>query len=281
MFYFGDDSSCSSGGTKLQDVFLFGGFYVDRKLSKSLEKRIAEIKVKFGSTADLPLKWNFKDLYPTYYAAGKAALLKALLAKSDEIRLEMVRLLDEFHATVLIAGIRGHSLQDLKTRREYHAWALTMILQRLGFVCGREDSSDVLRIQVTLDWPGGDIQKSHFAVFHKAYHDGLSHDGMQFKSGPLRAKGFSPALEYSSTEHNPLLQLADMMLGVCADFVKWSFTGRGVARLREMFPIVFRRLRSATPYYDEFTTGFVIAPHEFRRHIRQKYVDFQKQSRQP
>jgi hypothetical protein len=60
-------------------------------------------------------------------------------------------------------------------------------------------------------------------------------------------------------EHNPFLQLADVMLGVCADFVKWSFTGKPVAaRLRKMFPIVFGRLRSVY-YYDEFTTGFVIA----------------------
>jgi hypothetical protein len=145
-------------------VFLFGGYYVAASELKKLEKRVGEIKTKYGSNERLPLKWNFRDLKPVYVAAGQDALFQTLLAQSDTIRLEFLQLLTEFNATVLIAAIRGHSLNDLKTRREYHSWALTMILQRLGFDCGREDSTDTMKIQVMLDWPGADIQKAHFEV---------------------------------------------------------------------------------------------------------------------
>jgi hypothetical protein len=276
MFYFGDDSSCSSCGTKQQDVFLFGGYYIEPPRLKALEKRIQEIKLKHGGCARLPLKWNFLDLRAIYAAAGQLAMFTSLLAKSDLIRLELLQLLEEFKAIVLIAAIRGHSRNDLKKRREYHAWALAMIIQRLAFDCGREDSTNTLRLQLVLDWPGADIQKAHFDVFHMGYHDGKTSDGIVFKAGPLKVKGFFPALTYSSIEHNPFLQLADLMLGVCADFVKWSFTGRPVpARLRTMFPVVFRCVRSAY-YYSQFTTGFVIAPHDFRTHISQKYVEFDR-----
>jgi hypothetical protein len=171
---------------------------------------------------------NFRDLYPIYAAVGQDALYKNLLAQSDTIRLEFLQLLKEFDATVLIAAIRGHSLNDLKTRRAYHSWALTMMLQRLGFDCGREDSTDTMKIQVILDWPGADIQKAHFEVGHKAYHDGEGCDGQKYKAGRLRAKGFFPSLTYSSTEHNPFLQLADMTVGACTDFCKWSFSGKPV-----------------------------------------------------
>lgn len=278
MLYFGDDSCCSScGNVRQQDVFLFGGYYVAAAELKKLEKRIGEIKTKYGSNERLPLKWNFRDLKPVYVAAGQDVLFQTLLAQSDAIRLEFLQLLTEFNATVLIAGIRGHSLNDLKTRRDYHSWALTMILQRLGFDCGREDSTDTMKIQVMLDWPGADIQKAHFEVGHKAYHDGESCDGQKYKAGPLRAKGFFPALTYSSTEHNPFLQLADMTVGACTDFCKWSFSGKPVPpRLKDMFPIVFQQVRQVHNY-DRFTTGFAIAPLAFFQHMRKQYTEFWKQ----
>ncbi len=282
MIYFGDDSSCSSSGNvRQQDVFLFGGYYAARDALKKLERRIAEVKGKYGSNERLPLKWNFRDLQPIYAAAGKDPLYKNLLAQSDTIRLEFLQLLAEFNATVLIAAVRGHSLNDLKTRREYHSWALTMILQRLAFDCGREDSTDNLKIQVMLDWPGADIQKAHFEVCHKGYHDGESCEGQKYKSGPLRAKGFFPALSYSSTEHNPFLQLADMTVGTCTDFCKWSFSGKAVPpRLKQMFPAVFRQVRNVYNY-DRFTTGFAIAPAAFFHHVRQQYTEFGKQTQNP
>jgi len=281
MLYFGDDSSCSScGNVRQQDVFLFGGYYVARDALKKLERRIGEIKAKYGSNERLPLKWNFRDLYPMYAAAGQDALYKNLLAQSDTIRLEFLQLLKEFNATVLIAAIRGHSLNDLKTRRAYHSWALTMILQRLGFDCGREDSTDTMKIQVILDWPGADIQKAHFEVGHKAYHDGESCEGQKYKAGRLRAKGFFPSLTYSSTEHNPFLQLADMTVGACTDFCKWSFSGKPVPpRLKDMFPTVLQQIRQVYNY-DRFTTGFAIAPVAFFHHMRKQYTEFWKQAPQ-
>jgi len=276
MFYFGDDSSCSSCGSKLQDVFLFGGYRIAASELKRLERRIGEIKTKHGSNERLPLKWNFRDLRPIYTAAGQDVFFVTLLAKSDAIRLEFLQLLTEFHATVLIAAIRGHSLNDLKTRRQYHSWALTMVLQRLAFDCGRGDSTDSLNIQLMLDWPGADIQKAHFDVFHKAYYDGKSHDEQPYTAGPLRAKGFFPALSYSSTEHNPFLQLADMTVGVCTDFCKWTFSGKPVpSRLKTTFPIVFQQLRVVYGY-SPFATGFVIDPIDFFKCISRKYGEFCK-----
>jgi len=280
MLYFGDDSSCSSCGiARQQDVFLLGGYYVARDVLKKLERRIGEIKTKYGSNERLPLKWNFRDLKPIYDAAKQDALYKTLLAQSDTIRLELLQLLTEFNATVLLAAVRGHSLNDLKTRREYHSWGLTMILQRLAFDCGREDSTDNLKVQVMLDWPGADIQKAHFDVCHKAYHYGESHDGQRYKAGTLRAKGFFPALSYSSTEHNPFLQLADMTVGACTDFCKWSFTTNPVPpRLKSMFPAVFRQVRQIYNY-DRFTTGFAIAPLAFFQHMRKQYTNFWTQTK--
>ena len=46
-----------------QDVFLFGGYYVTRDALKKLERRVGEIKAKYGSNERLPLKWNVRDVY--------------------------------------------------------------------------------------------------------------------------------------------------------------------------------------------------------------------------
>jgi hypothetical protein len=78
------------------------------------------------------LKWNFLDLRQHYVAAGEDALFKSLLVQSDAIRLEFLRLLTEFNATVLIAAIQGHSLNDLKTRREYLCLAKIQIVTETG-----------------------------------------------------------------------------------------------------------------------------------------------------
>jgi hypothetical protein len=63
MFYFGDDSSCSScGNVRQQDVFLFGGYYVTRDALKKLERRIGEVKAKYGSNERLPLSGAVPNL---------------------------------------------------------------------------------------------------------------------------------------------------------------------------------------------------------------------------
>jgi hypothetical protein len=74
-------------------------------------------------------------------------------------------------------------------------------------------------------------------------------------------------------DHDPLLQLADMTVGVCADFVKWTYSGRNFQWIKDIFPLVHRRLRTAFGF-SEFQTGFVASPYPFRRHLEAKYNDF-------
>lgn len=99
-----------------------------------------------------------------------------------------------------------------------------------------------------------------------------------YRCGPLSARSFFPALSFSSTEHNPFLQLADLVLGSCGDFIKWACDGRKGQRVIRHFPIVHKRLRSAT-YHSEFRTGFVAHPWDFRRLLERKYEELHKVQR--
>lgn len=132
--YFGDDSAvCTGTGGREPNVFLFGGYYVDFDNLKLLESRIAAVKAKYGCPPEMPVKWNFRDLYSTFKESNKLDVYNGILAQSDALRTELLSLLEEVNAFVLLSAIRGHSPKNLKARRDYYGWGICCILQRLGF----------------------------------------------------------------------------------------------------------------------------------------------------
>lgn len=272
--YFGDDSSLASDHSlRHDDVFLLGGFYIQAGRLQTLERRVREIKEAHGGRVDLPVKWNFADLRVLYDRAGATNVYRRIALELGDLRREVLGLLVEFQATVLLAAVKGYTSKNLQSRRKYHGWALANILQRLGFDCGRAVVQDHVNFIVHLDWPGDEIKKSHFDIFHAGYYAGSQPSGERYQCGPLNEKGFIPCLSYGSMDHDPMLQLADMTVGVSADFIKWSYSGRNFQRIKDTFPLVHRRLRTAYGL-GEFQTGFVASPYPFRRHLEAKYNDF-------
>lgn len=274
--FFGDDASLKSDPShKHDDVFLFGGYYLEGASVKSLENEIEEVKAQEGCPPDMPIKWNFMDLERLYKGSGKLDLHKHLLSKMETLRHGMLQLLGKHNAKVLVAAIRGYSPTKLQERRKYYGWALTDILQRLAMDAGREAPTDRVNVGIHFDWPSDEVKKAHFDVFHLAYYQGRSPTGIAYKAGTLKSKGFLCDMSFGSTEHNSLLQLADMTLGVCRDFVHWCCTGRNLQRVKGYFPIVSARLRRAIGY-DVFQTGLVVSPGEFLTLVESRQVELSR-----
>jgi hypothetical protein len=270
--FFGDDSSLKSAPALAQDdVFLLGGYHVQGDRLKTLESEIARVKSSYSCPPEFPVKWNFRDLEPFYQKLGQVQLYQTLLPKMDTVRADLLNLLQQFNAVVVVAVIKGYSPRNLQKRREYHGWALADILQRLAMDCGTCPAAAYVNAIIQLDWPGSEVKKAHFDVFHSGYYKGTD-----YKAGALRGKGFFPDLTFGSTEHNPFLQLADITLGACADFIKWCCTGRKFQRVRAFYPLVSKQLRSVFSY-DEFQTGLVISPQDFLQQLIRRRADFLEQ----
>lgn len=282
LLFFGDDNTCSSGDPKRErdDIFLFGGYYFHEDAVRRFEIAIGEVKARYGLAENLPVKWNLKDdRIVKFYAERKAdRTLAAALERADGLRVDLLNLLATFDARVIVCAIVEYDRKDERKNVDYHRWALTDLLQRLGLTVHRKATRAEFNAIVTLDMPGTDANRAYFDLFELAYHNGVSPDGYKYVSGPLRDRGFFPSVQCTSTLHNPFLQIADIILGSTADFVEWCFTGKDFERVAVFFPLVDKRFRLEWP--DLFKTGFVVDPDEYREFVRKKYSEFSQRIRE-
>ena len=76
-----------------------------------------------------------------------------------------------------------------------------------------------------------------------AYQKGQDSYGNPYYSGPLRKYDVYPSLLFSSDLHSNELQVADLIVGLIRDFLKWVKYGQKEFIVKTFFPIIMNSFR--------------------------------------
>lgn len=241
LFGFVDDTEFPASGNK-PDVFVFGGYFLAADRLGDFLVAISKRKSRHGLSPEDPVKWNLKDtsLERVYQERGREDLLKQAIQASDEIRADLARLAREFDVIVMACALER--LYEHVDRRDCYRWALENFLQRMGLMLkGRAEAEEVAppSLVLVMDWPQRKSDKGLFDIYAAGYHHGKAEDsGQLYFSGPLRELSTFDSLVFGSTLHSTPLQLADIIVGIIRDFLRWCYKGTNEQRVRKFFPLI-------------------------------------------
>lgn len=269
MIFFGDDTEFVSrkSAASLQDVFCIGGFGISSIDSiPKLEQLIESVKSDYGIPPDLPLKWNMRDtkLEQLYKEKKQEKLLKKARQESASMRKEIIARLPELGVRVIVSSMR-----NLKTwlrnepKNQLYEWGFTAFLQRFGLASKGDPVSFIV-----LDWES-DRRDIYCGAYQNGYYKGTGRMGEPYISGPLQSLPVMPYLSFSVTVYNPLLQLADFVVGYAGTLIAWCYTGRNEQIAKAFFPYM-RECFDKSPRGEIVGWGLVIQPKIDKTMIRQK-----------
>lgn len=226
------------------DIFAFGGYFIRGDKLDELQRRIQQVKEAYGLPGYAPVKWNLRDktLQNFYQEVNRLepTLVDDLLRVSDSIRQDLLALLAELDAKVLISA-RYDVANRQATSNDYYTWAFENLLQRIGLMVKdmHKAGNQANRTTLVVDWPQGGIGKQLFDIHYGGYHFGKGLVTKQdYFSGPLKELRFAESLTHGSTLHLGPLQLADLVTGCCRDFLSWAHKGTNLQRIRGSFDVL-------------------------------------------
>jgi hypothetical protein len=269
MIFFGDDIEFVSRAsvTTSQDVFCIGGFGIKSIDSiANVERVIESVKSTYGVPPDLPLKWNMKDtkVEQLYKEKGQEKLLTKARQQSTHIRKEIISKLPDLGIRVIVSSTR-----NLKTwlknqpKNQLYEWGFTALLQRFGLASKGDPHSFIV-----LDWES-ERRDIYCKTYQNGYYKGTGRAGEQYFIGALRNLPAIPYLSFSVTIYNPLLQLADFIVGYTGDLIEWCYTGKNEAVVKNFFPYI-RECFDKSPSGEILGWGLVIQPKTDKPIILQK-----------
>lgn len=259
MIFFGDDIEFVSGAstTSSQDVFCIGGFGIKGiDTIQKVEQAIESVKYNYKIPPDLPLKWNMKDtkVEKLYKEKGQQKLLSKVVQQSPSIRKEIISKLPDLGIRAIVSITR-----NLKTwlknqpKNQLYEWGFTALLQRFGMA----SKGDPISL-VVLDWES-ERRDIYCKTYQSGYYKGTGRRGETFFSGPLQNLPAIPYLSFSVTVYNPLLQLADLIVGYAGTLIEWCYTGKNEKVVKEFFPYM-KRCFDKSPSGELLGWGLTIQP---------------------
>jgi hypothetical protein len=229
------------------DVFVFGGYFIRQDQLHAFQERIAQVKRHHGLPSHAPVKWNLRDtgLRDFYGPENWLDLgqVDQLMRRSTEIRRNLLGLLGEFEATILISGRYDISRREA-TNNDYYQWAFENLLQRVGlmFLSRHTQECDASSTMLVVDWPQRGIDKSLFDIYLGGYYYGRGISTRQgYYSGPLNGFRLMDSLMHGSTLHSGPLQVADLVVGCCRDFLYWAWRRERLQRIQGIFDLLIPR----------------------------------------
>ena len=215
--WYADNTELSTEKGK-PNVLIFGGVIVDEKSEKKIEKLLREVKGKY-TYPTLPVKWNFKDLKPTYKEFNRLKDYETLLKNSYEWRNELFTRSLEIDYKVILACTERYS-SDIplsKIKEQLTEISFAQSLMRVGMFAKYLPFKD--SFEIILDWPDSSNPKPFNREYFKAYNLGQSSSGINYLSGPLINLGFNDSLYFAKSTHSVVLQFADLVIGAAKDFM--------------------------------------------------------------
>jgi hypothetical protein len=262
MFFFCDNSEFASATSVNNDTFCIGGFMAELQQVKLIEKVIDNIKNNHNIPPQLPIKWNMRDdrLSRAYQATLGEARIKQILAhENDTIRQEIFNELDSTEVVVIISAVRKLSQTSKKSVLRV---SFRNLLERYGLEIKNGDTANNVNF-IVLDWDN-DQRNDFCEIYDHAYRKGES-----YFSGSLGNIGYSlPYLSFSVTQYNPLLQLADLIVGCTADFLRaCSRNETQRDEIRKLMQVMLPKFRQS-PSGEIFNWGLIIRPADLEHQAR-------------
>lgn len=234
------------------DIFVFGGYFIRQELLHAFQQRICETKFSHGFIWHAPVKWNLRDTSLREFYKTERLLNPEnpdeLLTKSFAIRRDLLSLLKEFDAQIFISARYDISRKEAN-RSQYYQWAFENLLQRVGLMAKLKNTKECQSSSVSLvvDWPQSGIDKRLFDVYMGGYYFGRGFDSHQnYFSGDLRQYQFADSIYHASTLHSGPLQIADLVVGCCRDFLSWAYKGTNLHKIAGLFDLLMHNF-----YVDE------------------------------
>ncbi len=194
----------------------------------------------FNLPAWSPVKWNLRDrgLRNFYNAENwlSPILLDEIMGVSQALRHDLLALLCEFNAIIFISGRYDKNWQEV-ARQKYYEWAFENLLQRIGLLAKSRPlpEGEIPGVQIIMDWPQGN-DKWLFDTYIGGFYFGRGLTTRQtYFSGPLHRLNFIDSIFHGSTLHSGPLQLADLCVGCCRDFLSWAYKGTGFQKFQGCF----------------------------------------------
>lgn len=223
------------------DVFAIGGYFIQLEQLNDFQNRIQQVKGGYGFLPHTPVKWNLKDSGIKRFCTTDRWLseevVDRLLKNSFEIRRDLLSLIGEFDARIFISARYDHHWREA-THAEYFGWAFENLLQRVGLMFQGQNpqTDDHSSTILVMDWPQGGVDKNFLDFYLGGYHYGYSLATHQtYYSGQLSTYHFLDSLTHSSTYHSGPLQIADLVVGSCRDFLNWAYKGQGEQKIIGLF----------------------------------------------
>jgi len=272
MFFFFDDNkarSSSDVSPDRRDIITLSGFGIRNENLHNFASDYANLKVEYGANEYSPIKWNLNDTeLQQWYDKRRSEKgnQRRKLKKNKLLLMELCfNLLDKYECQVFSFGLQLSDLMNYKYEYvKYFRYNFENLLQRLGMHLKYSLREDAIMSSITLDWPSSEIKPKEIAeIYWWGYYHGKG-VGHGYKSGPLKETNLLPCLMFSRTIENPYMQIADLISGVCHDYVNWVHLedGKYENRLCHSWPMIRKRIHRdrvthPSKKYDESECGFV------------------------
>lgn len=233
-------------------IHLFGGIIVHRDTEVKIIDEIKEVKSKY-THPNMPIKWNFKDtsIKNKYLEFDKEKDYQKMLKASRDWRFEIFQRINQFDYTIIISCIEAFS-NDTKVinqmKNKLNTYCFENILMRAGLDAKEKGGY----WQCVLDWPPDNDTKPFDRGYYQLFHLGKASSPKPAICGPLLDLGFSHSLHFTRSNHSPMLQLADMVLGATRDHIECMIQGRDTCLGNEIVDLVYdhyRNLNGDIPRY--------------------------------
>jgi len=266
MFFIADNSELSSPYEKTQDIFCVGGFFASGKTIKQMEMILRDIKNWYSIPEILPLKWNMKDKKITtlYEQHNLMDNLSVLISKSDLWREEIFKRLSDLDISLVVSGMRKLGV----TSKEDVCYMLFVnLIERVVLEMKRFSDQEI--IQIVLDWEQ-ELRDKYCNIYSQIYYYGKANGSFSFPILQQQSNVY-PALNFSVCIFNPLLQIADLIIGCYRVFFEYCFKGSHEELVKKLFPYIRRKTVSSLSG-DPLGWGIVFRPHADENIIREKLI---------
>ena len=215
-----------------------GGFYLSKKHLADLDNYMIAVKEGFKLAPQDTIKWNLQDK-----ACAKASRLIEE-RKVNDLRKQVFSITDKIPIRVIMALVWKGKPENVE---DSWRWGFIDVLQRLSLTLDRkarssEDFDFYPKLDVVFDWfPGKKRLDFYFDVYQNAFLEGFTFE--KNKLPPLKKYDACPCLLVTSSKYSHALQLADFLVGACADFFNWCYTGEREQSVKLFFSSFYNYFR--------------------------------------
>lgn len=204
-------------GAEAPDILIVSGFAVPEQNVLSMLNAVATAKLEVCGNELAPVKWNLRDLSRALKLHSLEGLQDALLKNAEPLRAGVLKAVRGSGVTLFSSVLQAYSNKKqvlCNGRSDLIEFAFQNLLQRFAFFSksGVEPGS-----RVHLDWPEKNQHQPFSDVYMRAWRDGPG-----FGLPSLRKLGFEPALSFGVTDADPLLQAADLVVGIVRSFTAFA-----------------------------------------------------------